>query len=149
VENIKTNILDDLQENGIEYEIVFVTYENEILSKFQQFYNIKEENIIICKYTDRVDYVCCQIDNFYEVSKYIKTNKNQYDRFIILRFDIIYKIKITKWNNFYSNGIIVPNREPTYDRTLFCNDVIFIVDNPYVEIFHNSVEYLTSILGGL
>jgi hypothetical protein len=138
VENIKTNILDDLQENGIEYEIVFVTYENEILSKFQQFYGVKEENIIYCEYIS-------QEDNFNEVNKYIQKNKNQYDRFIILRFDIIYKIKITKWNNFYNNGITVPNRDSTYDSTLFCNDIIFIVDNSYVDIFNGAVEHMMSV----
>jgi hypothetical protein len=138
VENIKTYILDDLQDNEIEYEIVFVTYENEILSKFQQFYGVKEENIMHCEYIS-------QVDNFNEVNKYVQKNKNQYDRFIILRFDIIYKIKITKWNNFYNNGIIVPNRDKTYDSTLFCNDLIFIIDNTYVDIFNGAVEHMTSV----
>jgi hypothetical protein len=138
VENIKTYILDDLHENGIEYEIVLVTYEHEILSKFQKFYNVKDGNIIYCEYIS-------QVDNLNEVNKYIQKNKNQYDRFIILRFDIIYKIKITKWNNFYNNGIIVPNRDTTYDTTLFCNDIIFMIDKPYIEIFNNAIEYMMSV----
>lgn len=136
VKNIQEHIFNDLREHGIDYDIALITYENEIVKDFQKEYNVKDT--IICEYIS-------QQHNMAEVNKYTQDHALQYDRFIILRFDILYKIKITNWNKFYEEGILVPNRDVTYDVSLFCNDVIFIIDQSYVNIFNDAVEYMMSI----
>jgi hypothetical protein len=76
--------------------------------------------------------------NFNNVNKYIQLNTDNYTRFVILRFDIIYNINITQWNQWNSNGIILPSKDITWNNTFLYNDIVFIIDSDY-KIFNDAV----------
>jgi hypothetical protein len=86
-----------------------------------------------------------QASLFGTVNEYIQRHKTIYDRFVILRFDIIYKVAITDWPKWAINSITVPCKDITWNSTKFCNDIIFIVDQDYCDIFNKSVEYMINI----
>jgi len=137
--NFKNYIFDDLQDKYI-VDIVFVTYQTNVLCNLIDIVN--PNKVIIC---DEMDHT--QINNFKQVNHFIQNNRDIYDRFVILRFDILYKIKITEWPLWFSSGIIVPNKDDTFSQTLFCNDIVFIIDNTDANLHHinNAVNYMIHI----
>jgi hypothetical protein len=78
-------------------------------------------------------------------SNYNKKNKNIYERFVILRFDIIYKIRITQWPKWNMKSIILPCKDITWHSTKLYNDIIFIIDQDYCDIFNSAVGYMLNI----
>lgn len=135
VPNWETNIFNDLRNNGIEYDIVFITYESNILESLKTMIPTKE--VILCEKKES-----SQIKNFHIVDEYMK-KKDKYDRFIILRFDVYYKQKITTWNNWnQKHSICLPNKDTTWNQTRFYNDLIFIIDSDRLCDFNKAVEYM-------
>jgi hypothetical protein len=122
--NWKQTLVNDLQNNGHEFDMAFITY-NSIIIK-----NIKD--IIKPKYMELMDKTT-QRNNFYEVVKFINLHKNEYDRFVIMRCDFRYRIPITKWPKWNENGIILTNKDVHWPSQKYYSDVLFIFDNNVIE----------------
>jgi len=138
--NWKCQIFDNLKKHNYDYDIIFVTYESPILNSIKNELNPKE--IIIYPFENNST---GQIHNFEKVNDVISCNKNNYNRFLILRFDIVYNIPICSWNNWNQNGIILPSKDITWQNSKLYNDVVFIVDAEYIEIFDNAVKYMLNV----
>lgn len=136
--NFKKYIFDDLQ-TKYTFDIVFVTYQTKILDSLTNIFLPKQ--VILC------DEYRSQVDNFKYVNDFIQSNRDTYNRFVILRFDIVYKIKITEWPLWNQTGITVPNKDESYNQTFFCNDIVFVIDNTeeILNHFNNAVDYMMNI----
>lgn len=138
--NWKNQIFDDLKNNNYDYDIIFVTYESPIIEDIKNELNPKE--VLLYPFKNNHE---GQIYNFEKVNDFIISNKNVYNRFLILRFDIVYNIPLCNWNNWDKKGIILPSKDITWQNTKFYNDLVFILDNEYIEIFDNAVKYMLNI----
>ncbi len=127
--NLKKTISDDLLNNGHLLDIVFITYQSEIIE------NIK--NIINPKYIV-INNKITQEENFNDVLTFMNNYKNEYDRFVILRCDFMYRIPITKWPKWKENGIILVNRDVHWPNQRLYSDIIFITDSEFIDIFTNA-----------
>jgi hypothetical protein len=136
--NWQKYIFQDLEANGYEFDIIFVTYFSDKLEKLKKEINPKE--IVLCEKENS-----SQIKTLSIVNDYIQTHKNEYDRFIILRFDIFYKNKITQWNQWNSRGFILPNKDISWEETMFYNDILFIIDSNSLEHFNRAIDYMMTI----
>ena len=138
--NWKSQIFDDLKNNNYDYDIIFVTYESSILEDIKNELNPKEVLIYPFKNGDEG-----QIYNFEKVNNFILSNKNNYSRFLILRFDIVYNIPLCSWNNWYKKGIILPSKDITWKSSKLYNDLVFILDKEYIDTFNDAVKYMLNI----
>jgi len=111
--------------NQLEYDIAFITYDSPILDKLV--------NELKPKYVDIREKIS-QRENMKNVMNFIKENKN-YDRYVILRFDFVYKIKIINWNNWDKTGIIFTSRDVHWPKLKFIHDILFIVDKHSIDNF--------------
>jgi len=136
IDNWRKYIFDDLNKNS--YDIVFITYKTTILNDL-----IKKINPIITITSDYEN--SSQVSNFKLVNDFINRERENYDRFIILRFDVIYKIKISEWNIWNKFGIIFPNKDTSWNTTKFYNDLIIILDKKSIDIFNDAVDYMINI----
>ena len=118
--------------NRDDYDIIFITYESEILEDLK-----KLMNPVYVSLTPAID----SNHKMKEVAEYIIENQSKYDRFIICRFDVLYKIPILKWNKWNEFGIILTNRDVHwYDQFLYA-DCLFIVDSGFSKIFYDAILY--------
>uniref|UniRef100_A0A6C0I0Z0 Uncharacterized protein n=1 Tax=viral metagenome TaxID=1070528 RepID=A0A6C0I0Z0_9ZZZZ len=138
VNNWQKYIFSDLQKHNYIFDIIFITYNTTILNELKDKMNPKE--IILCETENS-----SQVNNINIVNEYVQKNKDIYDRFIILRFDIIYKTPITTWKYWYETGITVPGKDITWESTKFCNDILFMIDKSHVHHFDDAVNYMLSI----
>jgi hypothetical protein len=129
--NIFDKIIHPLEQNNIGYDILFSTYNNNK--------TVLDEMSKSLQPLDTLYYTKSgQINTFLELVNFLKTNSqntNIYDYIIILRFDIIYKIDIIKWDFFNKNGIICPFKEVSeqmFDIFKYYSDTIFIFSKEYV-----------------
>jgi hypothetical protein len=141
VENWKTTIFNNIINNNYDPYITFITYDSNMLDYLKKEINPNE--VILYPYRNNDDGQS-QIYNFEKVNDYIQINKNKFDRFVILRFDIIYNINITRWNCWTETGIILPSKDITWNSTLLYNDLVFIIDKDY-DIFNEAVKYMMNL----
>ena len=118
--NWKSALFDDIILAGDTYEIIFITYDSPILNDAKLKFNPTYCEIL----PER-----CQITNFQRVLNYVNLNKNRFDRFVILRFDMMYKIRITSWPKWAEKGIFLFNKDVTYKTRKLYSDIIFIFDS--------------------
>lgn len=76
-----------------------------------------------------------QIENFANVLAFMENNRNNYDRFIIVRSDITYKKPADQWPNWNKHGIILINKDVHWPSKKFYSDTLFIVDSHMIDIF--------------
>jgi hypothetical protein len=76
-----------------------------------------------------------QQKNFKQTILFMDNNKNIYDRFIILRCDFRYNIRITEWPKWNESGIILVNKDVHWPTKKFYADVLFIVDTNSIDSF--------------
>jgi hypothetical protein len=133
--NIKSTILDDLTKNGYEYDVNFVTYPSEIIGLINKI--IQPKNLIQIQCNS-------QSENMLHTIDFIHNYRNEYDRFIILRCDMMYRTPVTKWPKWNNNGIILTNKDVHWPTRKLYSDTIFIVDGNMIDIFAESVRYSTS-----
>ena len=128
-DNLKKTIIDDLLNNGHAVDIAFVTYQSEIVEKIKT--TINPTYIIL---NDKIN----QVENFKHVLTFMNNYKNEYDRFVILRCDFMYRFGITKWPKWEENGIILVNKDVHWPTQKLYADVIFITDSEFIDIFTNA-----------
>lgn len=140
IQNWQRTIFDSLKQNNYTYDLVFITYESPVLNDLKLKLNPKE----ILTYTLQNNNIG-QVYIFNKVNNYISDNINNYDRFVILRFDIVYNISICNWYNWDKSGIILPSKDATWCNTKLYNDIIFIIDSDMYNIFNNACKYMLNI----
>lgn len=132
-DNLKKTLLDDLTNNGHEYEIAFITYPNEFIKKIIEVINPKHIKL----YNKEV-----QSKNFGDVITFMQETKHDYDRFVILRCDFRYKIRITHWPKWEKKGIFIVNKDVTWPSSKLYADVMFMVDSYEIDTFERA-HYLS------
>jgi hypothetical protein len=125
-ENIKKTIYDDLIKNGDSCDIAFITYNSEKINE------IKE--IIKPTYLE-IHNKLRQNDNFGSVISFIDKVHHNYDRFVILRCDIIYRYYITQWPKWKEKGIFLINKDVHWPREKLYSDILFLFDSEYFNQF--------------
>ena len=130
--NITSIVQDDLTTNGHKYDVVFITYPSEIVGLINQIIQPKHLIQIHCNN---------QGENMLLVAEFMASYRSHYDRFIILRCDMMYRIPVTKWPKWNNNGIILTNRDVHWPTRKLYSDTIFIVDDNMIDIFTDSVRY--------
>lgn len=130
--NIKSTILDDLTRNGYEYDLVFITYPSEIVDLINKIIQPKHLIQIQCNN---------QGENMLNIIDFMYNYRNEYDRFIILRCDMMYRRTVTNWPKWNNNGIVLANRDVHWPTRKLYSDTIFIVDDNMIDIFIESVRY--------
>jgi hypothetical protein len=138
INNWNRTIFDDLKMKHIDYDIYFFTYHTEILEDLEKILNVKK----IFKEGFNSQNECMDF-----ISNFMIENKNLYDRFVILRFDFLYRLKITEWNNWNSNGIILVNKDVNWPTKKLYADIIFIIDKQMIETFQKVLKSNNRIAG--
>jgi len=118
--NWKSALFDDIVSAGSTYEIIFITYDSPILNEAKLNFNPT-----YCEIQPERS----QTANFQRVLNYVNLNKNNFDRFVILRFDIMYKIRLTSWPKWTEKGIFLFNKDVHYNTRKLYSDIIFIFDS--------------------
>jgi hypothetical protein len=131
-DNIKKTIYNDLLLNGHECDFAFVTYNSDILENIKV--TIKPKHIEIHNQET-------QAKNFEDVISFVSQKKNEYDRFIILRCDIMYRKYITKWPKWNESGIFILNKDIHWPSQKLYSDVLFMVDSPFLDNFKNAFYF--------
>ena len=132
IENWETTLFNDLKSAGHTYDIVFHTYETRSLEMLT--------SLLVPKYVE-INPSVSQVTNCKNVADWIILHKNEYDRFIIIRFDIIYRIKITEWPKWNEKGLFIVNREKHWLDERLCTDFVFIADKNSVEDLVGALRY--------
>jgi hypothetical protein len=132
IQNWYETILKQLDPNL--YKITFITYDSPILNQLSKILNANE---VIIK--PRIS----QLQNMNDVGDYMIKNKTKYSRFVILRFDILYRIPIVSWNKWNESGIILVSPVVHYYDERFVADWVFIVDSYRVEPFAKALSLCT------
>lgn len=122
--NWKQSIIDDLKNNGDSVDTAFITYDSPIINEIKEIINPIHLSCFPC---------ISQRHNFIEVLNYIKANETQYDRFVILRCDVVYKNYITKWPKWDHRGFILVNKDVNYPSKRLYADIMFIIDNNVID----------------
>lgn len=122
--NLKLSIINDLRNNSHTVDIAFITYDSNIIHLIKEIIKPTYINLFPC---------ISQAENFREVLKFIKLNEHSYDRFIVLRCDMVYKNYITKWPKWDHKGIILLGKDVSYPTKKLYYDLLFIIDNYLID----------------
>ena len=148
IDNWNETLFKNLKDNDIDYDIAFVTYPSPILEKLV--------NKLSPKYLFKADisehwlynYGKDQNSNFRAAVNLAGENLDNYDRFILLRFDLQYRINITKWPKWNEKGITLLGKDAHWPRKpsdpgdlhhLYF-DHLFIFDTDYYKYFKEAVD---------
>lgn len=124
IDNWKEAILD-----VIPCDVVFFTYPSEILEELIA----RLSPIHVC--TSGYD---SQESNALAAINWMTENQDQYDRFVLLRFDIMYRKRITEWPHWDTKGIILVNRDVHYPILQLYADIVFIIDCKWTTHFKDA-----------
>ena len=117
-------------------DFVFITYPSSIINQIKE--TIQPVHI-------ELHQPITQIENFADVLAFMDNNRNNYDRFVIIRSDITYKKSADQWPNWDKNGIILTNKDVHWPSKKLYGDTVFIVDSPMIDIF--SEAFYSNIYG--
>lgn len=119
----------------IECDIALITYPSPNLDKLIEV--LKPVYVQTSGYN-------CQTTNAIAAAKWMVQNKENYDRFVVIRYDIVYRISINKWPCWDKQGITLISKDPHYHSIArfrhFYIDMVFVVDSPWVEYFYRAVD---------
>jgi hypothetical protein len=122
--NWKLTLFDDIIASGGSYDTIFITYDSPKINDIKTVFN--PAHIEIMPYRD-------QPDNFKNVLRFISNNKDNYDRFVVLRCDIMYKLRISQWPKWTSSGITLVNKDIHYPKQKLFADIVFIIDTDMID----------------
>ena len=131
VANWNATLFDDMKKNGIDYDVMFITYPSPILEELVE--KVKPVRVI-------TDSPGQQIGHLTTASKILEQQKGNYDRMIVLRFDFQYRIVITRWPKWGSKGIILASRDVGWNQNECYHDIVFVVDSDSVDKFNEAVR---------
>lgn len=124
LDNWKETILD-----VIDCDVAFFTYPSEILDELIE----KMSPVHVC--TSGYD---SQDTNVLAAVNWMIQNYDQYDRFVLLRFDFTYRRRITEWHQWNNKGIILVNKDVHYPSIKLYADMVFIMDREYLHQFKSA-----------
>lgn len=107
-------------------DIVFITYPSPVLEKL-----VREMNPIHVQ-TFGYDN---QHSNAAFAINWMKEHETEYDRFLLLRFDFMYRLRIDKWPCWDKKGIIIVNKDIHWPSVGLYADMVFIIDRGWVDKF--------------
>lgn len=117
--------------NHIECDIVFITYKSPILDELVEI--MKPIHIETSGYN-------CQLTNAFAAVRWMTQHKDNYDRFLLLRFDMMYRIKVTEWPKWDKKGIILVNKDINYPSCKYYADMVFIIDKGWIGRFSKALH---------
>lgn len=129
VENWKDTLFNPCDDHTV--DIAFITYDSSIVETLTYMMNPK---YVV------VNPKISQNENMKDVAAFMKEKQDDYDRFIVVRFDMVYKLKITDWPNWDKHGILITNRDVHWVREQLYADGVFIVDSPMVDQFQDAIR---------
>jgi hypothetical protein len=135
-QNWKKTIFDDLESNGISYDVAFITYKDppKILDEITKL--VKPAYII---FFDDSPYLA--LKTMQKVSDFLKTKDQMYDRYLVFRFDMVFKIKITTWPMWEKKGIILDWKEKHWYIDQVYGSLIYIFDKECLKYYHECVAF--------
>jgi hypothetical protein len=107
-------------------DTAFVTYNHHLLEQLIQL--MQPKYVVINERTT-------QNMNMKHACDLMKEKQNEYDRFLIIRFDIAYRMPIDSFPKWEKTGIFLLNRDVHFPTTKYYTDVFFIVDKKWVDTF--------------
>lgn len=135
IDNWRTAIFEDLKANSIDYDVAFVTYPSAELTKLVEELNPKY--LITEGYNN-------QNENIKAVTNLMESVVGEYDRFLVLRFDFEYRIRVTQWPRWNDRGIGLVNRDVSWDNTKLYADIVFVVDRDHLSAWRGGVDTMGS-----
>lgn len=133
--NWKKTLIEDLLNNGHKCDVIFVTYESEILDKMKEIMNPKHVVVI-----PRIS----QYENGKHAIKFLHDHKSEYDRVLFTRFDFMYRIPITRWPKWNETGFFVVNKDVHWNGQKYYSGVFFLFDIEELNNFENALHYTQS-----
>lgn len=111
------------------HDVVFITYPSPILSKLVK--TLTPVHVSTNGYDS-------QQTNALHAMNWMCQNKGKYDRFLLLRFDVVYRISATHWNHWHDRGITLVNKDAHYPTLHLYADIVFVVDSPWIGHFRRA-----------
>ena len=130
--NIQKTIIQPLLATDNTCDTYFVTYDSNMVDKIRE----------VCQ-PKRIDIhpKVSQIENFAFVVDLMQRTRDQYDRFIVARCDIRYRLRINDWPNWGRHGIILVGRDRCWPSKRLYDDHLFIVDSNSVDVFQQAFRF--------
>jgi hypothetical protein len=113
----------------IDCDVVFITYPSNILGELVE----KLQPVHVCTHGYH-----SQETNANAAIQWMVDNQDRYDRFVLLRFDVMYRKKITDWPHWDKKGITLVNRDAHYPTARLYADIVFVVDAGWAKAFQNA-----------
>lgn len=135
VDNWNATLFEDLKNNNIDYDVIFITYQSPILDELIS--RVKPKDVIL-------DGPGNQIGHLTTACKILENQVSLYDKIVILRFDFQYRLKITEWPKWNCQGNILANRDVGWVNNKCYHDLVFITDVVGASDFIGAVKYATS-----
>jgi len=124
--NWKATLINDLKNKGNQVDIIFITYYSDLLEKLKETMNPK--HVELYEKTD-------SLEIFEKAIDFMIKQENEYDRFLILRFDVRYRVPITSWPKWNEQGVFMVNRDVNWNSIKVYDDIVFPVDKGYCNLF--------------
>lgn len=136
--NFINKIHNPLIINNNSVDIILTSYDNEsyIMDKYKD--KFKPIDTHIMKYNNST-----QVDNFIFVLSTLKNYYENYDRILILRYDICYKKNIMSWDIYNKKGIFFPYKEDSkelFKNHNYVSDTIILIDKEYFIPLFNTLN---------
>lgn len=149
IPNNKVRIIDSIRKMGYEADVIFCTYDSEYLHSYVEAYNPK--------HVFKMDYAgSSQHKNFKFVLDCVDTMYKEYDRIIILRFDLLFKKNISEWDTWTKSAIMFPwkdNNATEYEERKYCQEVIIAIPcelfKEFKDLYNATYEKWKDITWGL
>lgn len=132
-ENHYKVFIEECYKNGDTCDVAIISYYSNIIPQIIE--KIKPKFIFL---HEKIN----QRTNFENVLKLMTTYKNEYDRFIISRCDISYKLPLSKWPQINKKGIFVAGKNVLWPKYRIYADTIFICDNLYINLFIEAYNFI-------
>lgn len=130
VDNWNITLFNDLKNNGIDYDVIFITYLSPILEELVQ--KVRPIKVI-------TDGPGMQAGHLKTTANLLIQEKG-YDRVVILRFDFQYRIRITKWPKWDKTGIILASKDVGWETNKCYHDLVFIADLTHAKQFYDAIH---------
>ena len=135
ITNWAISIFKPLREAHITYDIILITYPSSSLETLVSL--LHPIKVVTEGYSSRDE-------NMAVASRYMTDYQQCYDRFLMLRFDLKYRVSITKWPKWHEKGLIIVNRDRHWPSVggfkYFTADMLFVVDRESVNDFYKALN---------
>jgi len=128
-------MLEDLKAHNIPYDVILISYPSQHLTELSEKMGAKE--VITGGYSD-------QVQNLRYVANYMVAHKDEYDIFVLSRFDFKYKRRITTWPLWGSPNVVLTGRDIAWPSNRLYHDFLFVVGAPSASFFKTAADNATA-----